>query len=101
MTTKLKDINTPDAEVVEIFRTQILAKHRPVLHEWFIDTFPDPAAWLASRLAFSRTCAVMSIVGAMLGLVQMQMPLRANSHLLSALVTAIQRTFSSTSCPVI
>lgn len=41
----------------------------PVFHEWFIETFPEPSAWLASRLAYSRTLAVMSMVGFILGFV--------------------------------
>jgi serine/threonine-protein kinase ATR len=41
----------------------------PVFHEWFIETFPEPSAWLASRLAYGRTAAVMSMVGFILGCV--------------------------------
>ena len=41
----------------------------PVFHEWFIETFPEPSAWLASRLMYSRTAAVMSMVGWILGCV--------------------------------
>lgn len=37
------------------------------MHEWFIETFPEPSAWLASRLSYSRTAAVMSMVGFILG----------------------------------
>lgn len=39
----------------------------PVFHEWFIETFPEPTAWLASRLTYARTTAVMSMVGFILG----------------------------------
>ena len=39
----------------------------PVFHEWFIETFPEPTAWLASRLTYGRTAAVMSMVGFILG----------------------------------
>lgn len=39
----------------------------PVFHEWFLDTFPEPSAWLASRLSYGRTIAVMSMVGFILG----------------------------------
>lgn len=39
----------------------------PVFHDWFIETFPEPTAWLASRLAYGRTAAVMSMVGFILG----------------------------------
>ena len=41
----------------------------PVFHEWFIETFPEPSAWLTSRLAYGRTAAVMSMVGFILGFV--------------------------------
>ena len=40
----------------------------PVFHEWFIEVFPEPSAWLTSRLAYTRTAAVMSMVGYVLGL---------------------------------
>ncbi|OBZ70466.1 Serine/threonine-protein kinase atr [Grifola frondosa] len=40
----------------------------PVFHEWFLETFPEPSTWLASRLAYGRTAAVMSMVGFILGL---------------------------------
>jgi serine/threonine-protein kinase ATR len=40
----------------------------PVFHDWFIETFPEPTAWLASRLTYGRTAAVMSMVGWILGL---------------------------------
>ncbi|KAH7105864.1 hypothetical protein BKA62DRAFT_809018 [Auriculariales sp. MPI-PUGE-AT-0066] len=66
---RLKDlVNMSDVDAIDAFKVKLLDAYKPVLHEWFIDTFPDPSAWLASRLAFSRTCAVMSIIGAMLGL---------------------------------
>lgn len=45
-------------------------RFRPVLHEWFIETFPGPEAWYSARLMFTRTSAVMSIVGHVLGLVK-------------------------------
>lgn len=52
----------------EIFEKQILSRYPPVFHEWFLDTFPEPAAWLKARLAYARTAAVMSMVGFVLGL---------------------------------
>ena len=45
-------------------------RFRSVLHEWFIETFPGPEAWYSARLMFTRTSAVMSIVGHILGLVK-------------------------------
>lgn len=41
--------------------------YKPVLWEWFRDTFPDPNVWLANRTRFARTTAVMSMVGYILG----------------------------------
>ncbi|KAI9000757.1 hypothetical protein BD414DRAFT_405932 [Trametes punicea] len=60
---------TADNDVAaNIFATQVLKLFPPVLHEWFIETFPEPTVWLASRTAYSRTAAVMSMVGYILGL---------------------------------
>ncbi|KAH4967839.1 hypothetical protein HBI26_107510 [Parastagonospora nodorum] len=53
---------------VPIFTDKILSKFQPVLHEWFVETFPEPEAWFAARLRYTRSCAVMSIVGHVLGL---------------------------------
>lgn len=38
-----------------------------VFYDWFLLTWPEPSAWLASRLAYSRTLAVMSMIGYVLG----------------------------------
>ena len=40
----------------------------PRMHRWLLQRFPDPAAWLAARLGFTRTNAVWCMVGHMLGL---------------------------------
>lgn len=39
------------------------------LHEYFVTNFSEPTAWLSSRLAYTRTAAVMSMVGHILGYV--------------------------------
>ncbi|KIX95534.1 uncharacterized protein Z520_08654 [Fonsecaea multimorphosa CBS 102226] len=57
-----------DAENAKIFTTQILTKFPPVFHEWFVESFPDPSAWFNARLRYTRSAAVMSIVGHVLGL---------------------------------
>ncbi|WVR07527.1 hypothetical protein IAU60_004569 [Kwoniella sp. DSM 27419] len=36
-------------------------------HEWFLNTWPEPSAWLASRTNYGRTLAVMSMIGYVLG----------------------------------
>ncbi|KAL9604378.1 MAG: hypothetical protein Q9219_000566 [cf. Caloplaca sp. 3 TL-2023] len=53
---------------IGIFLNQILPRFPPVFHEWFVDMFPEPVAWFAARLRYTRSCAVMSIVGHVLGL---------------------------------
>ncbi|KAG6850186.1 hypothetical protein H0H93_016614 [Arthromyces matolae] len=57
-----------DKEAVHIYRTKILPSFPPVFHDWFIETFPEPTAWLASRISYGRTAAVMSMVGFIIGL---------------------------------
>ncbi|KAL4076264.1 hypothetical protein J3A83DRAFT_4357344 [Scleroderma citrinum] len=71
--TELNDIfkrikDAPDKEAAELFVTEVLPVFPPVFHEWFVETFPEPSAWLASRLSYGRTAAVMSMVGFILGL---------------------------------
>ena len=51
-----------------IFTDRILSNFPSVFHEWFVDMFPEPGAWFAARLRYTRSCAVMSIVGHVLGL---------------------------------
>ncbi|KAF4553624.1 Phosphatidylinositol -3 and 4-kinase-like protein [Elsinoe fawcettii] len=51
-----------------LFSRKILPAFPPVLHEWFTELFPSPSSWFASRLRYTRTAAVMSMVGHVLGL---------------------------------
>ncbi|KAI9820333.1 MAG: serine/threonine-protein kinase M1 [Pycnora praestabilis] len=51
-----------------IFTKKILPTFPPVLHQWFVDMFPEPSAWFTARLRYTRSCAVMSMVGHVLGL---------------------------------
>ena len=53
---------------IPIFTNRVLGKFPPAFHEWFVDMFPEPSAWFAARLRYTRSCAVMSIVGHVLGL---------------------------------
>lgn len=46
----------------------VLGMFPPVLHYWFMNQFPDPSAWFAARITYTRSCAVMSMVGTILGL---------------------------------
>lgn len=52
----------------QVFLEQLIPKHPPVLAEWFRQTFPDAHFWYQARNAYVRTCAVMSMVGYILGL---------------------------------
>ncbi|KAG9317708.1 hypothetical protein JVU11DRAFT_1921 [Chiua virens] len=63
---KIKEASDKDAG--ELFVTRVLPTFPPVFHEWFVETFPEPSAWLSSRLMYGRTAAVMSMVGFILGL---------------------------------
>lgn len=47
---------------------RLLARFPSVLHSWFVEQFPDAADWLSARLHYTRSCAVMSMVGFVLGL---------------------------------
>ncbi|KAL8774572.1 MAG: hypothetical protein Q9209_000945 [Squamulea sp. 1 TL-2023] len=51
-----------------IFTDRVISKFPPVFHEWFVDMFPEPGTWFTARLRYTRSCAVMSIVGHVLGL---------------------------------
>jgi len=58
----------PDHGSYNMFTDAIIPKFPPILYEWFIGTFPDPESWFAARLRYTRSAAVMSIVGHALGL---------------------------------
>ncbi|KAI9189836.1 hypothetical protein H9P43_001269 [Blastocladiella emersonii ATCC 22665] len=46
----------------------LLGTFPPVLQEWFVDEFPTPAAWFRARRGFTHTCAVVSMLGYVVGL---------------------------------
>ena len=56
-----------DKEAAKHFQEHVLSRFPPTFHNWFLEQFPEPTAWLSSRLAYSRTAAVMSMVGFILG----------------------------------
>ncbi|KAH9938115.1 uncharacterized protein B0H18DRAFT_1080892 [Fomitopsis serialis] len=63
----IKTLST-DKEAASYFEQHILSRYPPMFHIWFLEQFPEPTAWLSARLAYSRTAAVMSMVGFILGL---------------------------------
>jgi len=49
--------------------TEVLLPQYPVqLYKFFIETYPEPDTWFNARMRYTRSCAVMSIVGNALGL---------------------------------
>ena len=57
-----------DDRKIGIFTNDVLGRFPPMLHLWFIQQFPNPSQWFAARLRYTRSCAVMSMVGTILGL---------------------------------
>lgn len=53
---------------IRIFTDDVIGRFPPMLQLWFIDQFPNPSSWFAARLRYTRSCAVMSMVGTILGL---------------------------------
>ncbi|KXX76695.1 Protein kinase rad3 [Madurella mycetomatis] len=64
---KMKQATLSD-DNIRLFTEDVLGMFPPVLPDWFIAQFPNPSAWFAARLKYTRSCAVMSMVGTILGL---------------------------------
>jgi len=52
---------------VNLFTKELLPKFPTVFYQWFKDIASDPTSWFAYRLQYTRTMAVMSMVGHILG----------------------------------
>lgn len=63
----LLDQASKDPAKIHIF-DEVIASFPPAFHEWFVEMFPEPGAWFTARLKYTRSAAVMSIVGHVLGL---------------------------------
>ena len=57
----------PEA-IIQSYRHQIVSKYPTLFHEWFDSNFSVPAEWFEARLSFSRSVAVWSMVGHIVGL---------------------------------
>lgn len=66
--TLMRDAAAGDGKNIKVFTDQVLAMFPAVLPSWFVSQFPEPSAWFAARLKYTRSCAVMSMVGTILGL---------------------------------
>ena len=64
---QLLDNKKPD-EKVAVFCEVVLPRCPAVFYKWFLEHFPEPSQWFASRSRYVRSLAVMSIVGYVLGL---------------------------------
>ena len=64
----LDEICTRSVDKAKDFTHKVLPLFPPVLRYWFVETFPDPSAWLNARVRYTRSAAVMSMVGHILGL---------------------------------
>ena len=54
---------------VKHFENEVLPKLKPpVFGNWFLSTYTDPLSWFSARQAYTRSSAVFSIVGYLLGL---------------------------------
>ena len=47
---------------------ELMVEFPPVLQLWLADTFRAPSQWFDARLAFTRSCGVMSMIGMAVGL---------------------------------
>ncbi|EKD14277.1 phosphatidylinositol 3 [Drepanopeziza brunnea f. sp. 'multigermtubi' MB_m1] len=59
---------TKSEDKLPFFTEKVLGIFPPMFHRWFVAQFPEPSAWFAARLRYTRSCAVMSMVGTILGL---------------------------------
>ncbi len=55
-------------EMVDIYRSQLLPRFPPSLHRWFTEHFREPTAWFDGRTTFTRSAALWSAVGHVVGL---------------------------------
>lgn len=65
--TKVLPLYVPQGQTGHCTQTCGLPRYPVVFHEWFLATWPEPSAWLSSRLEYGRTSAVMAMVGSILG----------------------------------
>ena len=61
---KLRD----EKENKEAVYKDICIHFRPVFRYFFIENYPDPVSWMTCRLAYTRSVAVTSVIGYILGI---------------------------------
>jgi serine/threonine-protein kinase ATR len=66
---KTQDENFGNIESLIVqYNRLVLSKYRPYLHRWFFEQYNDPTEWLDARVFFTRSIAVWSAVGHVVGL---------------------------------
>ncbi|RCI08728.1 hypothetical protein L249_4681 [Ophiocordyceps polyrhachis-furcata BCC 54312] len=65
---KLMEEASASEAKVGIFTDEVVGRFPAILPVWFMQQFPSPSAWFTARLRYTRSCAVMSMVGTILGL---------------------------------
>ncbi|AOA62489.1 PI kinase superfamily member [Komagataella phaffii CBS 7435] len=68
--TYLKNMLAPEKPLEVKLRNfeEVSKKYQPYLRHWFMEEFPDPAQWYHARSTFTRSTAVMSMIGYLTGL---------------------------------
>ena len=51
----------------DVFVNEALPVFKSVFRHWFLNNFPEPSSWFASRLSYCRTTAVISMIGFLVG----------------------------------
>ncbi len=64
--------STPETKL-EKYR-QIIERFRPVFQHFFFESFKSPQIWFEKRLAYTKSVAVNSIIGYVVGLGDRQVP---------------------------
>lgn len=64
---KMEVAQTQKLQVLRAYN-DICQKFKPVMHQFFVEKFPNPSDWFTRRLAYTRSVAVNSIVGYIIGL---------------------------------
>mmetsp|Transcript_49692 Transcript_49692/g.89243 ORF Transcript_49692/g.89243 Transcript_49692/m.89243 type:complete len:2221 (+) Transcript_49692:337-6999(+) len=64
---EVKELFDSSKDFYETFTRQVLPRHPPVLHKWFLQC-GDPSVWLSKRLMFSQSQALWCMLGYLVGL---------------------------------
>eukprot|EP01038_Epipyxis_sp_PR26KG_P009200 gene9200-12410_t len=54
--------------LMKYFKSTLRERYKPCLSRYFLATYIDPTAWLEARNVFTRSCAVWSVIGYIIGL---------------------------------